>query len=84
MIKKIIVIVVLCLFISVCFASTTREDLYHKFGPMLIEAVCLVVKDEINLLRVEAGLPVRTNEQLINAIDSKLETIEKYKWMDIQ
>jgi len=61
---------------------TTREELYRKFGPMLIEAIVLVIKDEINILRTEAGLPERTNEQILIAIDNKLSPLSKYKWMN--
>ena len=31
-------------------ANLTREELYRMFGPILLEAVALVVKDEINIL----------------------------------
>ncbi len=60
----------------------SREELYKKFGPMLMEAVVLVIKDEINLLRAFAGLQERTNQQIINAVSNKLSTLTKYDWMD--
>ena len=60
----------------------TREELYRKFGPKLIEAIVIVIKDEINLLRVEAGLPERTNQQLMNAVDTKLSSLPDYPWMN--
>jgi hypothetical protein len=60
----------------------TREDLYKQFGPKLIEAVALVLKEEINLLRLKGGLPERTNEQLINSISNRLYSIPSYDWMD--
>lgn len=60
---------------------TTRKDLYRKFGPLLVEAIVLIIKDEINLLRVECSLPERTNQQMINAIETKLEILSKYDWM---
>ena len=60
---------------------TTREELYRKFGPILIDAIVQITKDEINILRVKAGLPERTNQQLITAIDNKLKTIPLYPWM---
>jgi hypothetical protein len=41
----------------------------------IIKAFALVVLDEINLLRTEAGLTARTTEQLRQAIKNKLETI---------
>ena len=59
-----------------------REELYKYFGPKLIEAVVLVVKDEINLLRTQHGLSDRTNEQIIGAIENKLDNIADYDWME--
>lgn len=60
----------------------TREELYRKFGPLIIEAVVLIIKDEINVLRSLHGLPERTNQQIIDAIDAKLTTLTKYYWME--
>lgn len=60
----------------------TREKLYQMFGPLLIEAIVLIIKDEINILRTNASLPERTNQQIIDAIEAKLATLQKYNWMD--
>lgn len=60
----------------------TREELYRRFGPKLLEAIVLLVKDEINLLRTQHGLPARTNQQIIDALESKLSNIPDYDWMD--
>lgn len=62
--------------------NINRESLYRKFGPLLFETLVLIIKDELNLLRTEAGLTPRTNQQLMNAIDSKLKTLDLYNWMD--
>lgn len=61
----------------------TREELYQRFGPMLIEAIVIITKNEINLLRIQLGLPERTNQQLIDAIENRLLQLEKYNWMKI-
>lgn len=80
-----ITIIVIMLFViaggAFCFAASTREQLYRKFGPQLIEAIVMVIKDEINLLRAQHGLAPRTNQQLINAIDTKLADVNEYNWM---
>lgn len=60
----------------------TRHELYQKFGPMLIEALVLIIKDEINILRQEIGLSERTDQQILNAIDNKLETLPEFDWMN--
>lgn len=59
----------------------TRESLHRQFGPILLEAVELVNMDEINLLRAELNLPLRTKTQLMNAIQAKLDSLELYDWM---
>lgn len=59
----------------------TRNELYRQFGPKLIEAIVLIIKDEINILRIEAGLPERTDKQIRNAITTKLESLSDYNWM---
>lgn len=59
----------------------TREQLYQRFGPKLIDALVQVMLDEINLLRTEHNLVARTGEQVINAIANKLENIPNYDWM---
>lgn len=60
----------------------TREELYKQFGPILIESLILIIRDEINILRTNAGMTERTNQQIIDAIDSKLQTIQSYDWMN--
>jgi hypothetical protein len=56
-------------------ADVTRCDLYAKFSPRLIEALARVIRDEINILRAEHGLPARTNQQIMNAINARYESI---------
>ena len=53
----------------------TREELYIQFGPKLLEAVALLILDEINVLRGLASLPPRTQQQLVNVLEAKLSTI---------
>ena len=60
----------------------TREQLYQRFSPKLIDAFVQVTLDEINLLRAEVGLPLRTSKQVIDAISNKLENIADYAWMN--
>ena len=68
-----------------CFGMVvmTREEIYRLFGPLLIEAIVLIIKDEINILRTNAGLPERTNQQVINAIEAKLNSLPDYDWMNL-
>lgn len=60
----------------------TKEELYRCFGPKLTDALTQVMLDEINLLRIEVGLPPRTGQQVVDIIASKLENIPDYDWMN--
>lgn len=68
------------IFGGIAFAQT-RETLFRSWGPQLLEAIVLVIRDEINTLRQLHGLPDRTNQQIITAIDTKLQGLTRYQWM---
>ena len=59
----------------------TRKELYRHFGPLLLEALVLIIRDEINILRAEAGLSSRTNQQIMDALETKLSTLVPHDWM---
>lgn len=59
-----------------------RDDLFRKFGPLVVEGLVLITKDEINLLRDLHGLAARTNEQIMTALENKLGSLPKYDWMN--
>ncbi|MBR9682645.1 MAG: hypothetical protein GOV02_03130 [Candidatus Aenigmarchaeota archaeon] len=59
-----------------------RDDLYRKFGPKLIEALALVIMDEINILRAQHALPDRTANDIVTAIENKIGPVTSYDWMD--
>ncbi len=82
--KKLIVgfIIGLLLGMASPIFSLTRQEIYRRFGPKILEAVVMVIKDEINILRAAHGLPERTNQQLINAIESKDDSLPLYDWMN--
>ena len=77
---KLIAVIVITLLVFNIYAAT-RAQLYRKFGPMLIEAIVLVIKDEINILRAQHSLAERTNQQLVDAIETKLADVNEYDWM---
>ena len=60
----------------------TREDLYKYFGTKLLESVVIVVLSEINILRNEAGLPERSIDQMVNALESEVTNLTDYEWMN--
>lgn len=59
-----------------------RDDLFAQFGPILMEAITRVTKDELNLLRSLHGLPPRTDDQIYDQITNHYGDIEKYDWME--
>lgn len=61
--------------------AMTRSELYKCFGPKLMEALTLVVKDEINLIRISLVLSERSNEQIRTALENKLGLMTDYDWM---
>jgi len=55
-------------------AKWVGEDIILRaFGPEGFKAVCLILLDEINILRAEAGLPARTLSQVLIALGDKIE-----------
>ena len=58
----------------------TRKELYNNcFGPKTMEAIVLVIRDEINLLRAKHDLTERTNQQIIDAISAKHLALSDYE-----
>lgn len=59
-----------------------RDKLFQQFGPLLLETICRVIKDEINLLRQQFGLPPRTDEQIYDQIINHYGDLKPYEWME--
>jgi hypothetical protein len=60
--------------------ESDRARIYnYKTDRKLIEAIVLIIKDEINILREKHDLAERTNEQIIVAIMNKLEILSDYE-----
>lgn len=62
--------------------SEKRDELFRSFGPVLLEAICRVIKDEINLLRSLHGLPPRTDNQIYDQISNHYGGLPPYDWMN--
>jgi hypothetical protein len=56
----------------------SRRNYRDQFGPKLLEALIMIIKDEINTLRGKHGLAARTDKQLVDAIKAKLDTLDDY------
>ena len=58
-----------------------RDELFQKFGPILLEAFMLMTLGAINALRVKAGLAPYTEAQALHEINNHLSTLTLYDWM---
>ena len=60
----------------------TRLELYQRWSPELIEAVALVLMDEINILRTDPTTThtARNSQQMGDAIWAKLESLPNIPW----
>ena len=58
-----------------------RDELYRRFGPILLEAMVLVLLEQINVLRKEQGMPEITEQDLMDSLNNHLAELEPYDWM---
>ncbi len=59
-----------------------RNDTYRRFGPILLEALCLVLLENINELRKEQGMPKITEQDIIDELNNHLAELTPYDWMN--
>lgn len=58
-----------------------REELFQKFGPLLIEALTMVLVDVMNEIHPGVGLPDITYEEVYAKVANHLSHLEPYDWM---
>ena len=58
-----------------------RDVTYHKFGPLLMEALFDTMLDEINELRVSLGKPPRTKAYFLGKSNNHQNHLQPYDWM---
>jgi len=63
-------------------ANETRDKLYRHHGPKLSEAIALVELDQFNAIRAHVGLPPLENQQVLNALKAKWDSLPDYDWED--
>lgn len=59
-----------------------RDVTYHKFGPLLMEALFDTMLEEVNELRVKAGLQPRTKAYFLGKSNNIQSHLQPYDWMD--
>jgi len=58
-----------------------RDELFRHFGPILLEAMVLVLLEQINVLRENQGMPEITEQELIDSLNNHLGELQPYDWM---
>lgn len=58
-----------------------RDNVYEKFGPLIIEALFDEVLQELNELRTRAGLPERPKAEFLGSAHNHLAHLLDYEWM---
>lgn len=59
-----------------------RDDLFRKWGPLLLEAVVIMVVQETNRLRTQLGMPLITKQMFYDEINNHTSELEPYDWQD--
>jgi len=59
-----------------------RDELFRKFGPILLEAVILVILEEANRIRNKLGMPNLTKQDVLDELNNHLSELEPYDWME--
>lgn len=58
-----------------------RDELFARFGPLLIEAIADFLLDNINALRQEQGMPEITKDDFCEQLLNHLSELPPYEWM---
>jgi hypothetical protein len=58
-----------------------RDELFKKFGPLMLEAFMIMVLDETNRLRKKLNMQQLTPQDVLNEINNHLSTLPPYDWM---
>lgn len=61
----------------------TREELFRKFGPILLEAIVRITVEDLNRIRAHVGMQYITEQMFMDQINNDLGHLEPYDWMEI-
>lgn len=61
---------------------SVRDNVYEKFGPLILEALIDNLLEEINELRTALNLPPRTKEAFLGSAHNHLNHLPDYNWMN--
>ncbi|MBA7655343.1 hypothetical protein ES703_63247 [subsurface metagenome] len=60
---------------------TQRDDLFRKFGPILLEATVISILELVNESRRAQGWPDITMQDFYDKINNHVTGLELYDWM---
>lgn len=58
-----------------------RDELFAKFGPILIEAIVDFVLDNVNTLRRNQGMKEITKDEYLTLLLNHITELPPYEWM---
>lgn len=58
-----------------------RDELFQKFGPLLLEAFMTLIFEESNRIRRHVGMPEITKQDVLDEINNHLSELDPYDWM---
>lgn len=58
-----------------------RDEVFRKFGPLLLEAITDFLLDNVNTLRLEQGMPKITKDEYLTQLLNHVTELEPYDWM---
>lgn len=61
-----------------------RDNVYQKFGPLMIEALFDKMLEEVNELRTALNKPVRPKDAFLGSAHNNLSHLVPYDWMQEQ
>lgn len=59
-----------------------RDELFRKFGPLLLEAIVDFLLDNVNTLRRNQGMPEITKDEYLQLLLNHITELEPYDWME--
>lgn len=59
-----------------------RDELFAKFGPLLVEAITDFLLDNVNALRQEQGMQPITKDEYLNLLLNHITELPPYEWMN--
>lgn len=59
---------------------TVRDNVYELFGPKLLEAIALVLLEEINVLRAANNQPAIQEASFLGRLHNQMDHLEEYDW----